>query len=133
MDNTTRWLRTGRTVALWAFTVLVALGIGVAGLSKLHRPNRWEPLFAGWGYPAWFSMAVGVAEVCGAIALFVPDVAVYAATLLAAVMAGALVTLLRHPGGPFGWGVTPAVYIVLLTIIAAVRSRQRRPSPRRGQ
>jgi uncharacterized membrane protein YphA (DoxX/SURF4 family) len=73
-------------------------------------------------------MVVGIAEVCGAIALLVPAVALYAATLLAVVMAGALITLLRHPDGPLGWGATPSVYIILLIIIAVCRSR-RRPLP----
>lgn len=126
MNTHTRWARIARTVIVWAFTLVVALGIGVAGLTKLHRPNRWEPLFAGWGYPAWFAIAVGITEVCGAVALLVPGIASYAATFLAVVMAGALVTLLRHPGGPLGWGATPVVYIVLLTIIAVFRRRSRR-------
>lgn len=124
MEKSSRWPRIAGTVVVWTLTVVVALGIGIAGLGKLHRPNRWELLFAGWGYPAWFSMVVGIAEVCGAIALLVPAVAFYAATLLAVIMAGALVTLLRHSGGPLGWGATPAVYIVLLIIIAALRSRK---------
>jgi putative oxidoreductase len=125
MEKSARWPRIACTILLWTSSVVVALGIGIAGLTKFHRPNRWEPLFAGWGYPPWVSMVVGIAEVCGAIALLVPAVALYAATLLAVVMAGALITLLRHPDGPLGWGATPSVYIILLIIIAVCRSRQR--------
>jgi putative oxidoreductase len=125
MDTTKRWPRTALLVIVWVFSVVISLGIGVAGITKLHRPNRWEPMFAGWGYPAWFSIAVGVAEVGGAIALLIPGVALYAASLLTVIMVGALITLLRHPGGPFGWGATPAVYVVLLVLIGEIRRRQR--------
>lgn len=125
MKNSSRWPRIAGTVVIWTLTVVVAVGIGIAGLTKLHRPNRWEPMFTGWGYPAWFSMIVGIAEVCGAVALVVPGIALYGTGLLGVVMAGALVTLLRHPGGPLGWGATPAVYIFLLLIIAVLRSRKR--------
>jgi putative oxidoreductase len=130
MEKSARWPAIASTIMLWTSSVVVALGIGIAGLTKFLQPNRWEPLFTGWGYPAWFSLVVGIVEVCGAIALLVPAIAFYAATLLAVVMAGALVTLLRHPQGPLGWGRTPSVYIILLIIIAVWRSRQRRSASR---
>ena len=52
----------------------------------------------------------------------VPD---RAGSCLIAVMIGALVTLLTHPGGKMGWGGTPMVYIVLLTIVGVMRWRER--------
>ena len=112
--------RAGR-VLLWIVTVLVAFGIGAAGVTKFTSPVRWRGLFVGWGYAAWFSDVTGVVEVAGGIALLVPRVASYAAALLAAVMIAAVITLQVHPGGPLGAGGTPAVYVVLLAVVGRVR------------
>ena len=112
-------------IGIWVVTALPALGIGLAGGSKFIGANHWRGLFLGWGYPAWASSVVGIAEVAGAIGLLVPRLASYAALGLMVVMIGALVTLLTHPGGPMGWGATPLLYLVLLAIVAAVRWRVR--------
>jgi putative oxidoreductase len=119
------WQRRAREILLWAVTVLIALGIGLVGVAKFLQPDHWRQLFTGWGYPGWFSSVVGVIEVVGAVGLLVPRLASYGAILLGVVMLAALLTLLRHPGGPLGWGATPTVYIVLLAVIAASRWRQR--------
>jgi putative oxidoreductase len=119
--------RKGRllTIALWIATAIPAFGIGLAGLTKFLQPTRWQSLFAGWGYPPAFATVVGVVEIIGAAGLLVPRFALYAAILLATVMIGALVTLLTHPGGPLGWGATPAFYLVLLTALATARWRRK--------
>jgi putative oxidoreductase len=111
------------SVLLWVLTIVIALGIGLAGATKFLQPDRWEPLFAGWGYPAWASKLTGVVEMVGAVALLIPKTTFFAALLLGAVMLGALLTLLTHSGGPLGWGATPLVYLVLLLILAAARRR----------
>jgi putative oxidoreductase len=116
---------------LWILTIVLAVGIGIAGATKLVGP-RWNSLFLGWGYAAWFRVLVGIIEVAGAICLLVPRLAAYAAVGLTAVMCGALVTLVRHPGGRLGWGQTPLVYAVLLVTIVAMRwvvASPRSPSP----
>jgi uncharacterized membrane protein YphA (DoxX/SURF4 family) len=126
------WRRRAGRILLWASTIAIALGIGLAGLAKFLQADRWRLLFDGWGYPTGLSTIVGIAELAGAIGLLVPALAFYAAMLLATVMTGALLTLLRHPGGQFGWGATPAVYIVLLSFVAVARWRQRAgPAARR--
>lgn len=117
-------------ILLWICTVLLALGLGLAGVTKFTSATRWHDLFVGWGYPAWFSPVTGIAEIAGAVALLVPRLAAYGALFLAAVMIGALVTLLTHPGGPMGWGATPTTYIVLLAIVGALRRRERAGSAR---
>jgi uncharacterized membrane protein YphA (DoxX/SURF4 family) len=117
-----RWARTG---IIWFVTAAVALGIGFAGFGKFGRPEMWGPLFAGWGYPHWFMCLVGAVELGGAIALLIPPIAAYAALLLAAVMLGAFITLVTHPGGPLGWGATPLVYLVVLLGLAAARWQRR--------
>jgi uncharacterized membrane protein YphA (DoxX/SURF4 family) len=110
---------------MWVVTAAVALGIGFAGLGKFRQPEMWRPLFAAWGYPAWFMLVVGGVEMGGAISLFIPRVAAYGALVLAVVMLGALATLMTHPGGPLGWGATPLVYLVALLGIAAARWQRR--------
>ena len=125
-DNSSRALRTTLTIVLWIATLLSGLGIGVVGAAKFGNAREWERLFVGSGYPAWLSFVVGAAEVVGAIALLIPRFALAGVTILGTVMAGALVTLLLHRGGPMGWGGTPAVHLVLLTIVAAIRLSRRR-------
>jgi putative oxidoreductase len=124
MQQRTDWKSRSRGIALWIATIVIALGIGVAGVSKFMQPDHWQSLFVGWGYPSWLSMVVGTAEVLGAIGLLVPRFAFYGALLLWIVMMGALLTLLIHPGGPMGWGATPTVYLILLSIVGAARWKQ---------
>lgn len=128
MEQRADWRSRTRSILLWVVTILLALGLGLAGLAKFVAPSAWEPRFVEWGYPAWFSMVVGAGEVAGAVGLLVPRLAFYAALLLCVIMMGALVTLLTHRGGPFGWGATPAVYIILLSVVAAARWKQRAAS-----
>jgi uncharacterized membrane protein YphA (DoxX/SURF4 family) len=91
----------------------------MAAVSKFARWELWHGMFSGWGYPAWFLVAIGVLEIAGALALLWPKTASYAATLLGAIMTGALVTVLTHASrmGP----TTPSVYLVLLAIIGVAR------------
>ncbi len=116
-----------RTVLLWLVTLAVALPMMLAGGTKFLPGGMWPELFTGWSYSIPFLYLIGVLEVGGAIALLVPRFATYAATLLAAIMIGAVYTLVANPGE---MGVTPpTVNVVLLTIIAFARREQRwRPS-----
>ena len=63
------------TILLWIVTVMLPLGLGLAGGAKFMSANQWRELFVGWGYPAWFSSVTGIVEVSGAIALLVPRLA----------------------------------------------------------
>ena len=116
-----------RTVLLWLVTFAVAIPMALAGGTKFLPGGMWPELFTGWSYSIPFLYLIGVLEVGGAIALLVPRFATYAATLLAAIMIGAVYTLVANPGE---MGVTPpTVNVVLLTIIAFARREQRwRPS-----
>ena len=124
MGQGARW-RGLYALALWAITLLAAIGIGAAGLMKFAQSEHWRVLFAGWGYPPRFMLLVGLAEVTGALGLLAPRLASYASLLLSLVMLGAFATLLSHSGGALGWGATPLFYLVLLAIVAAARWRQR--------
>ncbi len=125
MERNERPKRRAVGIVLWVLTVVIALGIGFAGAMKFLQPHRWDTLFAGWGYPMWASKLTGVVEMAGAVALLIPRTTVFATMLLGAVMLGALITLLTHLGGPLGWGATPMVYLVLLSLVGAGRWRDR--------
>jgi putative oxidoreductase len=108
--------------ALWLVTILEAIAMGLAGSSKFTG-GRWQGLFAGWGYPVWFSYVVGTLEIGGALCLLVPGIAVRAALMLSLIMIGATVTLLTHPG-PMGW-MTPVIHLLILIGIATARYKSR--------
>jgi uncharacterized membrane protein YphA (DoxX/SURF4 family) len=110
-------------ITVWAATVLVSLGIGLAGIAKFAG-TRWQALFAGWGYPQWFSLVVGAFEIAGGIALLIPRFSLYGVLVLGIVMLGAIGTLLRHPTPHFSI-VMPAFYLALLIAIATARVRTR--------
>lgn len=111
-------------ILVWAASVLVALGIGLAGITKFVGPGRWQVLFRSWGYPQWFSLFVGALEIAGAIALLIPRLTLYGSLVLGVVMLGALGTLVIHPTAQFGI-TRPVIYLILLIAIATARVRMR--------
>lgn len=93
-----------KTIALWVLRVVVGLAFLAAGGSKLAGAPAMVEMFAKIGFGQWFRILTGLLEVAGAIGLFVPRLVVYAASLLAVVMVGAigfhLTTLGGNPGPP---------------------------------
>jgi uncharacterized membrane protein YphA (DoxX/SURF4 family) len=71
--------------------------------------------FAHWGYPAWFSYAVGVWELACAVLLLIPRTALLGAGGILAVMAGAAFTHLR--AGEFS---RLPIVLVVIALAAAV-------------
>jgi putative oxidoreductase len=63
---------------------------------KVGGSPVWISRFAGWGYPAHFYLAIGLAELCGAAFLLIPQLARSGALLLIGIMIGATVTHLLH-------------------------------------
>lgn len=105
-----------RVVLVWVFSLIIALIMISQGWPKFFETGRWTTSFAEWGYPVWFRMLIGVLELSGAVALMVPRVAHWGASVLAAVMLGAFGTLMLHGRG--GDAATPLVYAVVLAWIA---------------
>jgi len=125
--------RTGKKRSLfvltWVASILAALGIGLAGITKFAAATRWEDLFAVWGFPQWFLPVVGALEIAGAIALLIPRLSLYGALVLGSVMIGAIGTLLIYPTPHFPV-MLPMSYIILLIGISIARVRGRtEPSP----
>lgn len=87
----------GRTIAGWVLVVALAALFLMAALGKLTGAA--SPMFEGWGYPAWFAILIGVAELAGAVGLLIPKTTRYAVLGLTVIMLGAAYTHLSHGEG----------------------------------
>ena len=112
-----------KTVLLWVVTVIGALGIAAAGVTKFASAEMWNGLFTEWGYSIGFKSLIGVLEVSGAVFLLVPRFATYAAALLCAVMLGAIYTVIANQSD-LGI-VAPMGNLVLFSVIAFARRNDR--------
>ena len=106
-------------IFLWLVTLVFGLAMAGAGATKFTSSASWLEMFAGWGYPLVMSYAVGVLEIAGGLAFLVPRFATYAGALIAAIMLGAVFTLLTHPGemGPM----VPIVNTIVFATVAWIR------------
>ncbi len=85
-----------KRVAVWMLVLLLAVEFCAAGASKFAPSSSWSRMFLEWGYPSWFRLAVGAAEVLCGLALFVPRARLWACAVLLAIMAGAAATHALH-------------------------------------
>ena len=86
-------------ILIWLITLLVALVCLRSGLMKMPGMSGaefWIRDFARWGYPDWFRIVVGAAELVAFALLLVPRVAGYGASIFAVVMLGAIFTHATH-------------------------------------
>jgi uncharacterized membrane protein YphA (DoxX/SURF4 family) len=65
-------------------------------LLKLTGNIFWVRDFQRWGYPDWFRLVVGIAELISMALLLVPRLATYGASFFAIVMLGAIFTHATH-------------------------------------
>ncbi|GAA5209081.1 DoxX family protein [Streptomyces thinghirensis] len=110
----------GARIALRAVQVLLALFFAVASAApKLVAHSSAADSFAemGWGNAGMY--AIGVLELAGAIALFIPALQSAAATALSALMVGAFVVQLTYFDGENA--ATPLILLVPLLVIAWAR------------
>ena len=113
----------GKMIALLVLRVVVGLAFLAAGGSKLAGAPAMVAMFAKIGFGQWFRILTGLLEVAGAIGLFVPGFAVYAASMLAFVMVGAIgFHLTRLGGNP----VPPTVLLLLAILIVWLGKRTSR-------
>jgi putative oxidoreductase len=77
---------------LWLPALFLVYVFVRQGLGKFDPHGGWARAFAVWHFPVWFRIAVGVAEIAGALLLLVPRTAFYGAALIAAIMIGAMLT-----------------------------------------
>ena len=103
-----------RLITLWTLSGLVALAFLGAGGSKLAGATAMVELFDKVGRGQWFRYFTGLMEVAGGIGLLIPRYAFYAASLLAVVMVGAIITHLTI------LNTSPAAPVVLLVLTGTI-------------
>lgn len=111
----------GKTIALWVLSGLLAALYLMAGGSKLGGAEQHVQHFAHWGYPQWFRLVVGGAEVISAVLLLVPRAAFFGAGALVVLMAGATYTHLFRASGEAGMAIVPLVLLCLAGLVAYAR------------
>src|SRR5262245_48946882 len=113
----------GRALIVTVYVVsglLTALYL-FAAIPKLMGMQQAVDGFRAMGYSDGFRLVIGTAEVAGAIGLWLPRLAFWAASGLVVVMIGAVYTHLTHPetGAPTGAGIA----LVCLLFVAWARRR----------
>ena len=111
------------TVAPLVPTILVAALTAVFLAAATINLSGWGTVkadFARWGFPAGFNLVCGGLELVGAALLALPTTRLWGLVLLAAIMAGALFTLLRNRE-PLSH-LAPAVAIGILVLAAIALS-----------
>lgn len=120
-------VRIVKEVVLWIITLFLALICLRSGWLKVMGNIFWVRDFHRWGYPDWFRIMVGIAELTSMALLLVPRFASYGASLFAAVMLGAMFTHYTHDEAsrlPFN---------LLLITLSLLIVFARRPQIDRGQ
>ena len=84
--------RIAKEVLLWIIALFLALVCLRSGWLKVTANTFWVRDFQRWGYPNWFRIVVGIAELASMALLLIPRFAAYGASLFAAVMLGAVFT-----------------------------------------
>ncbi len=102
-----------RQVIGWILVVLLAVGYGLAASGKLTGAAI--PMFAKWGYPAWFATLIGVLELAGALGLLIPKATRYAILGLTVIMLGAAYTHLANGEG--AQVLRPAIFLAVLWLV----------------
>jgi putative oxidoreductase len=91
--------RIAKEIVLWIVTLLLALVCLRSGLMKMPGVpgvEFWTRDFGRWGYPDWFRMVIGIAELVSFALLLVPRVAAYGALVFGIIMLGAIFTHATH-------------------------------------
>jgi uncharacterized membrane protein YphA (DoxX/SURF4 family) len=110
-----------KTIAVWVICVLLAALFAFAGLPKVTGDPRAVEGFAKGGFPGWFLLFIGAAEIAGAVGLLIPRLRFWAASGLFIIMIGAVATHLRAGDSPDK--VAPAAIALVLTGLVAWLSR----------
>ena len=72
----------------YIFIVLPSLAFAAAGVGKLSGNEQMHASFAAMGLPSWFGYFIGVAELAGAVGLYLAGLRKLAAAGLAIIMVG---------------------------------------------
>lgn len=110
----------GKRTAATVLSVLLALLFLFTGGMKLAGSEEVAANFGRFGFPVAFAYLIGLAEVGGALLLFAPAAAKYAAGLLILIMLGAAGSHLMV-GDPMPQPLIPLVIAGLLGLVVFLR------------
>jgi putative oxidoreductase len=113
-----------RTIIIWVIAVLLAALFAFAGLPKLMGDPQAVEGFRKGGFPDWFRLFIGAAELAGAVGLLIPRLRFWAASGLLIIMVGAVGTHLRAGDSPDK--VAPAAIALALLALVAWLTRPRK-------
>jgi len=85
-----------KEMLLWFIALFLALVCLRSGLMKVTGNVFWVRDFHRWGYPDWFRIVIGIAELTSMALLLIPRFASYGASLFVVVMLGAIYTHATH-------------------------------------
>jgi putative oxidoreductase len=88
-------LRLIKGTGSWLLTLFLVVIFVSSGLHKIMPSPSVVESFQCWGYPDWFRVTLGIAEIGASALLLIPSRASYAASFLATLMLGAIATHLR--------------------------------------
>lgn len=115
-NDTYRGSRGGvRNIVLWILQIALAAMFVMSGLSKLTAAVAMVALFDAIGIGQWFRFVTGSLELLAAILLLIPAWSGAGATILVAVMTGAVITHLFVVGGS---AAVPFALLVAATLVA---------------
>jgi putative oxidoreductase len=91
----------------------------IVGAAQLLGVSGFAESFTRWGYPGWFRIAVGIAQIAFAVVLLAPKATAPAAGALVVIMLGAIYTHVQ--AGEFPMLVLNALLIALLAWLGWMR------------
>lgn len=105
---------------LWAATGIVTLVMLMGGAGKLSGNEMMHSSFATLGLPSWFGYFIGACEIAGAIGIWIPRLAAFAAAGISIIMLGAIYFHVIYT--PLS-GAVPALVVLLCCIFIIVQRR----------
>jgi uncharacterized membrane protein YphA (DoxX/SURF4 family) len=117
-----------RKVAVWTLRVILGVAFLYVGMTKLTGTGNTVEYFAAIGWGQWFRYATGLADVVGAVLLFVPGWTFTGAIVLfCSVGSGALISLTVLRGNPMWGGPVMVVVPLAITLLTAWLAYLMRP------
>jgi hypothetical protein len=98
------------TLSIW----LLAAGFFGAGLFNAIGTQKTKRDFARWGYPRWWNVFTGGLEIASAALIVLPGSRIFGLALGAAIIAAAILTVLRQRA--FSHLVPLSVFVVLIAL-----------------
>ena len=107
--------------SLLAAQILVALIIFAGGMSKLIGLPAAQQSFITLGLPMWFGYFIGIAEVSGAIGVFIRKLSALAAAGIAIIMVGAIYYHVAHT--PLAQAIPATLVLICCGVIFSKRKQ----------